>query len=108
MNVDNNNYIISFTNDFSDDLFQFEMESKGYLYNTKLLLKNGRSFNIVFYDTTRFKQDVDEVLENGLACFYEENLVIVEKLTKEILLEAIEYIWNKKLYLKMVPLNEEE
>ena len=85
----------------------FEMQSKGYLYGTILEIERGDKFQINFYDSTRFKQDVDdEIRIYGL--FYEENVVLIEEITKEKVLAAINNIVDNELYRKMVPANHEE
>ena len=101
MEIQCNGFTVSFPYDIDDKYDQFEMQSKGYLSNTVLKLKNGNEFIINFYESARFQRDVDEELKNN-GLFYEENVVFIEEITKEKLLGAINNIFKNKIYKKMV------
>jgi hypothetical protein len=96
-----NGFSISFPFDMDDKYNQFEMQSKGYLSSTVLKIENGDMFILNFYEPARFKHDIDEILKM-YTLYYGENIVFIEDLTKENVLAAIHYIFNKKLYKKMV------
>ncbi|MCL2152418.1 MAG: hypothetical protein FWH57_05585 [Oscillospiraceae bacterium] len=98
----NQNYNVIFACDLNDERIQFETESKGCLFGTVIEIEGKSRYQVNFYNSTRFKQDVDEELKND-SLFYEENIVIVEEFTRENLLNAISCIVNNKLYEKMVP-----
>lgn len=67
--------------DWYDELFEFECESKGCVFNFDVVV-NGKQRVINFYDLTRFSQDAEsELNENGY--FSDENAVILLKVTKK-------------------------
>lgn len=107
MLIDKVDYSIEITDDFNNELFLFEMESKGYLTNTLLRIKNGNSYKLDFYDIVRLKQDAESELLDGLPCFYQENLIIVDSLNKKKILNAIEFVWKNKTFLRMVKHTED-
>ena len=107
MEIQCKGFSVSFPYDVDDKLNQFEMQAKGCLSNTILKLNSGIEYEINFYDSTRFKQDVDEEVKiYGL--FYEENVVLIEEITKEKLLYALNKIFDGGLCKKMVPVNCKE
>ena len=107
MLIDKGDYSIEITDDFNNELFLFEMESKGYLTNTLFKMKNGHSYKLEFYDIVRLKQDAESELLEGMPCFYQENIIIVDSLNKKAILNAIEFVWKKKIFLRMVKQTED-
>ena len=72
--------------DFAD--YQWEVEAKGFFGNVELIFEDN-SFYISFYDHVRLMQEInDELSSNGL--FFENNLIILEKVTKASMVESIE------------------
>jgi len=96
-----NDFQLFFNCDIDDSLVLFELKSKGYLSGTILEINNGNKYTLNFYDSTRFKQDVDEELA-GDDFFYEENVVIIRKITKDNILVAVNNIVMKKTFEKMI------
>lgn len=107
MDVEYDGFQISFDCDFDDELNKFEIQSKGYLYGTILKINYGNKYQINFYDSTRFKQDVDDELKTD-SFFYEGNVVLIEKVTKAKVLTAINDIFSGKIYKKMIPVTQKE
>ncbi|MFJ8461709.1 hypothetical protein ACIQ57_21665 [Lysinibacillus xylanilyticus] len=107
MEIKQNGFQVFYDQDLDDEPVQFEIQSKGYLYGTILKINNENEFQINFYDSSRFKQDVDDELKM-YSFFYEENVVLVEKITKEKLLSAINDVFLGGVYKKMIPVTQKE
>ena len=65
--------------DFDD--YAWEVESKGVFWDVRLRY-GGREFPLTFYEPHRLTQDVADQLEDS-SFFFEQNLVIVRKVTRE-------------------------
>lgn len=88
---------------FNDNLVQFEVEAKGYLYNVVLSIDNVNNYELCFYDSVRLSQNL-EVVKNSLAkYFYEPNLIVLEKVNKENIENVISDLVSKEHYKLMVP-----
>lgn len=78
------NLKILFPNYF-DELFEFEVSSKGYIFNLQLNINNVvKSFNI--YDEVRLRQDIDEGAVQGELF---ENFLVLKEINKNTIIEAI-------------------
>ncbi len=80
-------YELIFPEYYNDDLVQFEVESKGYLYGVKLQVDNFL-YELVFYDCARLKQDAEEENKESFY-FHEPNLIIIDRVTKKSIERAI-------------------
>ena len=87
-------YKIEFPKDYKENsLIQFEAEAKGYLYGV-LLTVNNIKYTLSFYDIIRLKQDVEEELEDN-NYFFESNLIIVNRVKKEVIIKTIDRLVKK-------------
>ncbi len=87
----------------NDDLYQFEVEKKGCLLGVIVECKE-LCYRIDFYNTTRFKQDVDNEL---ISCnyIYEFNVVFLKSITLKHVLKAIKEMWEKRCFDTMIPIS---
>ena len=85
---------IIFPDYYSNDEFaQFETESKGYLFGVKMIVDKD-VYELVFYDLARLKQDSeDEQKESNY--FHEPNLIILERVSKDLIIKAVTNIYNR-------------
>jgi len=94
---------------FDDDLYQLEVESKGCLIGIEIEISEV-IYTLSFYDSYRFKSDIDEELENSLFVELTEidnnNIIFLKKVTKPNVLLAIEsfVIGNRRHPCKGHPL----
>jgi hypothetical protein len=72
--------------DFSD--YEWEIESKGWFSAAKIQI-DGVFYRLNFYDPVRLAQEVESSLQNGVA-FFEPNLVVVPSLTKANMEQAVQ------------------
>lgn len=86
----------------SDAFTQFEVESKG-LFMDVYVEVNDQQFRLTFYDIARLKQDYESAVENNASHFFEINLVIIAKVTKELMLQAISDIYHENGFDLMRP-----
>jgi hypothetical protein len=77
----------------SDELVQFEIESKG-LFMDVYVSVNEKRFRLSFYDIVRLKQDYELAIKEGAYYFNEPNLVIVPKVTKDVITKSIYTLYN--------------
>lgn len=85
-----------------DKLYQFEVESKGYLSDVIIEFPNQQRYNVSFYTIERFKQDLsEEMLKDDF--FYEENIIFLENITLENLLRTISVFNERKIYMRLIP-----
>lgn len=97
----NQNFKVLFNCDIDDDFIQFEIKSKGCLFGTTFKINKGNEYKVNFYDSTRFKQDIDDELKI-YKFFYPKNIIFIDEVTKEKILIAISEIVETKVYEKMV------
>lgn len=102
MKVERQGYTIDFVDELSDALFRFEMESKGYFYGCTVELANGNSYHLNFYDPTRFYQDACDEMRDYGGYFYEENVVLVSKVTMDNMIAAIADLYATGRFANMV------
>ena len=88
--------IIDESNYFGDSLYQFEVESKGWL--SGISIENEDCiYTLNFYDTYRFKEDIDEKLRKDSFVDinnYESNIIFLTKITPTSVLYAIEKLFD--------------
>ena len=86
-------YKILNTEYFNDDLYQFEVESKGCLLDINIEILN-KIYILSFYDTYRFKEDIDEELTDlnfiQLSNIDKGNIFFLKKVTLKNILLAID------------------
>lgn len=81
-------YSFSLPGDFSD--YEWEVVAKGCFSGT-LMTVAGKQYRLNFYDAVRLRQEIESEFENGRV-FFESNLVIVRKVTKEEMERAVEQL----------------
>ena len=86
----------------SDAFTQFEVESKGLFMDVTVEV-NEQRFRLTFYDIVRLKQDYESAAENNASYFLEANLVVIAKVTKELMLKAISDIYHDNGFNLMRP-----
>ena len=102
MTIKKEGYLINFVDEINDNFFIFEMESKGYFYGCSVELNSHEIYHLNFYDTARFYQDaIDEISESN-SYFYEENVVLLEKVTLENIINTIDKLYKKNIFSRMV------
>ena len=74
--------------DFSE--YQAEVESKGW-FSESFVLFEGQRFQLNFYDLARLTQEASDALAKGVP-FFEENLVIVPRVTPLHMQAAAEHL----------------
>lgn len=100
--IENNKYNIKFINEYLEsELYQFEVESKGCLFGVIIETKNNISYNLDFYDTTRFKQDMDIELEDA-SFIYDYNIIILKKVTLKNIINAINKLWVENSFVNII------
>ncbi len=78
-------YEVILPDDFGE--YAWEVEAKGVFWDVRLRYR-GREFALTFYEPERLAQDIRAELD-GSAAFCEQNLVVVEKVTKEHMESAV-------------------
>jgi hypothetical protein len=82
------NISLQFPPGFED--YEWEVDAKGWLPGVVAVIED-RRYTLTVYDAARLAQDVDDVLREGRA-FFEPNLVVVPKVTREGIASAIQGI----------------
>jgi len=86
---------------YTDELYQLEVESKGCLFGVLVETKIN-SFELSFYDTERFKQDIDdELIENNYV--YEFNVILLNKVNLKNIVNSIDGLWKDNEFQYLVP-----
>jgi hypothetical protein len=91
-------YTIVFPDYFDD---AFEIESKGWFADL-VIEARGKRFKPIFYDAHRLRQECEEALSSGAACFVERNLVVVPTLTRANIEAAVARL-SRADFLELVP-----
>lgn len=102
MRVEREAYTIDFAAEMADAFFRFEMESKGYCYACRVEMANGNSYHLNFYDPMRFYQDACDEMRDYGGYFYEENVVLVSKVTMDNMVAAIDDLYATGRFANMV------
>jgi hypothetical protein len=79
-------YFLELPDDFAD--YAWELEAKGW-FPEAFLNVSGKRYRIMFYDPLRLAQEIESEHERGNV-FFEQNLVIVKRVTKSSMEEAVE------------------
>lgn len=80
------NDLLKLPEDF--DAYGWEVEAKGWFSDARLSL-SGKEYRINFYDPARLAQEIADEHERG-AVFCEPNLVVVRKVTRSAMHNAVE------------------
>jgi hypothetical protein len=98
----NDQYEIKFP-DYYDELYEFECESKGYMNNIEVYLKDGGKYSLCFMGPFRINQDLESEVNMGNSFLFEPNLIIVPKVNKKNIVSSIEQVYKEALFTSMKP-----
>jgi hypothetical protein len=62
---------------------------KGWFENAQLLMDDGRSFPLSFWDPTRLGQELEAHFARGEQFFAERNLIILPSVTEEAIRQTV-------------------
>lgn len=79
-------FSLIFPDDFDD--YAWEVDAKGW-FNDAVVEIDGERFRIAFYDIARLTQDIEDALSMN-AAFFEKNIVVLRRVTRESIEQAIE------------------
>jgi hypothetical protein len=86
-----------------DERTQEESRARGYLSHVKVQLDNGNKYSIVFYDTVRLKQDLEEEVKLGLTFVAEPGMIVLEDITLECMQAAVDRLDQEKFFESFIP-----
>jgi hypothetical protein len=91
--------------DYYDDLAAFEIEAKGYLDDVLVRFDDGRSYLLSFRDSWNVQLDHDETGRTRAGDRYLAipNVVVVETVTRERVLDAINALVGSEFFGKLGP-----
>ena len=91
--------------EYYDDLAAFEIESKGFLDDVLVILADGRKYRLRFRDTWNadLAHDTTGVTEMGCRYLALPNVVIVDKVSKENVLDAIHKLSDTDFFDRLGP-----
>ena len=96
----NNEIKIIFKGGYTE-LDEIQMPLKGYRNDVEVHFSNGMKFNYCFYDAIRLSQDIiDEKY------IIEENLIVLDEVTKKKIELVINKLWTSGLYKKYKPIGD--
>src|SRR5438067_1813400 len=78
--------------DFDD--YAWDVESKGVFWDVRMRY-GGREYQLTFYEPQRLIQDMADQLEES-PLFFERNLVVVRKVTREAMELAVEELVRER------------
>lgn len=91
-------YSLVFPNDL--DEYEWEVVSKGWFADVRLV-HLGKQYVLNFYDPVRLSQEVESALhDNGI--FVEENLIVIETITRENMVKAVELMAQSKSWIRLL------
>jgi len=64
-----------------DERAQFEAKAKGYLGCAKVMLHDGRTYSVTFYDTVRLAQDLEYEVTSGRGCVADIGMIVLAEVT---------------------------
>jgi hypothetical protein len=86
-----------------DERTQEEARARGYLSHVQVQLDNGNRYSIVFYDTVRLKQDLEEEVKLGLAFIAEPGMIVLEDINLESMQAAVDRLDQEKFFESFIP-----
>lgn len=93
------NYELHLPADF--DEYEWQAEVKGWFGDAKLAVA-GAVYELIFYDQTRLAQEIADELSSNPA-FVDENLIVLRKVTRCEIENAVRYIVEKEKYRSLTP-----
>lgn len=97
--------MLIFTCDF-DAQTAFEVEQKGWFEQAVVRLPNGIDVPVSFWDPARLTQDLETDVEHGAFCLAEPGMIIVPKVTKTYMAEAVKQLFEGKYFERLLSLGE--
>jgi hypothetical protein len=77
-----------------DERAAFETESRGY-FSAASAAVNGRLFPLSFYDPVRLAQDLESSAANGEPFVAEQNMIVLQAVTRENMERAVRALANR-------------
>ena len=94
-----------FTCDF-DPRTEWEAEQKGWFERAVVRLPNGIEVTVSFWDPVRLAQDLETDVSQGRFCFAEPGLIIVPKVTKMYMTEAVKQLFRDNYFDRSLALRD--
>ena len=88
-----------------DERALWEAESRGCLSHVYVDLE-GKRFQLTFYTVLRLEQDLKVELELGKKCMGEPGLVVVERVTMDHIIAAVDQLDRERFFDGLVPIND--
>ena len=89
-----NHATLSFSCDL-DERAEWEIEQKGWFEHALVLLPDGRSVRVYFWEPRRLAQDLETDLRSGRTCIAEPGMIIIPKVTVANMKAAVEELYHK-------------
>jgi len=86
-----------------DERAAWEIEQKGWLEAVKVRLPDGSQIPICFYDPVRLSQELDGEVSEGRSCFAEPGLIVLPKITQELMNRAVRELHSRGYFDHLVP-----
>ena len=100
---ESNEPILIFACDF-DAQTAFDIEQKGWFEQTVIRLPNGIEVPVSFWDPARLSQDLETDVRNGRFCLAEPGLIVVPKVNRAYMVEAVKQLFRDKYFDRLLSL----
>jgi len=78
-----------------DERAEWEIRQKGYFEHSSVILPNGKTVPIFFWDPIRLSQDLETNLRAGRACLAEPGMIILPEITVTNMKVAMEELFER-------------
>jgi hypothetical protein len=89
-----------------DERDQCEAQDRGYLSHVRVLLRNGCSYSVVFYDHIRLGQDLEEEVKLGHKFIAEPGMIVLPEVTLENMQFAVNKLEQEGFFAHLVPVED--
>lgn len=86
-----------------DERAQEEANARGYLSHV-LVEVDGKLYPVVFYDTVRLQQDVNEMARHGKACVADVGMIVMSELTLQGMETAVQQATTEGFFEHLKPI----
>jgi thymidylate kinase len=86
-----------------DERDQCEAKDRGYLNYVRVLLRNGYSYSVVFYDHVRLGQDLEEETKLDHRFIAEPGMIVLPEVTLENMQTAVNKLEQEGFFNRIVP-----
>jgi len=83
----------------------FEIEQKGWCAIAIAELPDGKRVKLFFYDPVRLTQDLETDSATGETFIAEPGLIVIPKVTREYMENAVKRLYRKGYFNSLVPLS---